>query len=260
MINRPFYSEFAWAYNLIIDSKTESRLNFIKQLIKDYHLAGQINVLDAGCGPGNLSIVLALEGYQVTAIDISEALINVARKQNHEKENPQFIVRNILDINYLNQFDLIVCRGVLNDFINQKEREKIFQIFYKALKRNGILIADVREWAATIERKLSEPVFQKQVNTNKGLLTFRSDTKLNIEEQIMEILEFHQLENESTITINGYEFKMKCWTLKEIKDHCLKSGFVLDKLLGDYDFNTKLGQTDRIVFILKKESDASNSN
>ena len=39
-----------------------------------------IRVLDIGCGPGFFSIVLAEQGYQVTAVDLTQAMLDEAKR------------------------------------------------------------------------------------------------------------------------------------------------------------------------------------
>jgi 2-polyprenyl-3-methyl-5-hydroxy-6-metoxy-1,4-benzoquinol methylase len=44
------------------------------------HCGRGLRILDAGCGPGQMSLEFARNGYHVTAIDISESCIGTARK------------------------------------------------------------------------------------------------------------------------------------------------------------------------------------
>jgi len=252
ILKRPFYYEYAWAYDLLIDAKTEKRIRFIKQIIKEYNHAGVIKILDAGCGSGSLSLALASEGFEMTGMDLSEALIDEAIKRDHENINPHFEVENILSSDYTNIFDIIICRGVLNDFIEDTERSDIFKIFYKALKKNGMLIADVREWEETKKRKLLLPVQEKKVETEKGLLTFISETNLNDSDKTLNIKETHLLVQDGNKICSENFFIMKCWTLREIIQYSKNTKFSVEKLFSDYDSSAKIGQTDRIVFVLRK--------
>ena len=116
---RPFYYEYAWAYYLLVDANTEKRVNFIKEIIAGNHLPSPLTILDAGCGSGRLSEALASEGFNVTGIDLSEVFVNEAVNRNIFNTNLFFEVGNILDIDFSNTFDLIICRGVLNDIIEK---------------------------------------------------------------------------------------------------------------------------------------------
>jgi chemotaxis methyl-accepting protein methylase len=43
------------------------------------------------------------------------------------------------------QYDAILCRGVLNDFVDESDRESAFDAFGRALRRDGVMVLDVRE-------------------------------------------------------------------------------------------------------------------
>jgi hypothetical protein len=90
------------------------------------------------------------------------------------------------------------------------------------------------------------------VNTEKGLLTFVSETHLDKTGRMLEISETHRLVSDEKTACSKNFFKMKCWTLQEITEYSNNNGFLIENIFGDYDYNSKIGQTDRLVFVLKK--------
>ena len=97
-------------------------------------------VLDAGCGEGYLSRMLAEMGAIVTGIDISEKMLEFAREKETEKPaNINFIKASLpTDLSGLNQsFDLIVSNLVLN--IIPEYKEALTQLI-NLLENNGSLI------------------------------------------------------------------------------------------------------------------------
>jgi len=91
------------------------------------------------------------------------------------------------------RYDGILCRGVLNDFVNDDARRSVFTAFAGALRRAGVLILDVREWEATRDRKQREAVFRKSIPTDRGKLTFTSTTELDPERHQRLLRETHTL-------------------------------------------------------------------
>jgi 2-polyprenyl-3-methyl-5-hydroxy-6-metoxy-1,4-benzoquinol methylase len=77
--------------------------------------ANRAAILDAGCGTGSLSIVLAGLGHAVTGIDLSPAMISLARAK--AAAGGHSIAFQVMDAAQpqlaQGQFDVIVCRHLL---------------------------------------------------------------------------------------------------------------------------------------------------
>lgn len=249
-LERPFYREFAWAYDLIISDFAAQRCDFIENMFSQRGVQPGSKILDAGCGTGNYSIELARRGYKVTGLDISSELIFLAEKKKKSKPLPlDFRKGNILELTFLNRFDGILCRGVLNDIIEDKTRRGVFLSFASILRESGTLILDVREWESTVARKKKEPVFEKSVNTEKGRLTFQSVTKLDKETRRMLVKEHLMIEKDGAEETSQYDFIMKCWTKSELEEYLTDAGFGSTAYFGEYDFEKPLSTTDRIVAV-----------
>ncbi len=80
--------------------------------IKSLLPAGKLNILDAGCGNGFIASQLAEMGHQVTAIDLSEDGIEIARKAY---PNVRFEVRSIYDelSDLIDYIDVVVSSEVI---------------------------------------------------------------------------------------------------------------------------------------------------
>ena len=94
-------------------------------------------VLDAGCGFGYYSILLAKSGAIVTGIDISENMIDLAKNNAREASvKCQFFVCDLQDLSIFakNTFDVVVSSIVVGDldFLGDA-----FSEVYRVLKRNG---------------------------------------------------------------------------------------------------------------------------
>src|SRR5436309_10187171 len=175
---RPFYTEFAWAYDLLIDRPVRKECDAITSWLIERGVRPGASVLDAGCGTGRYAVELARRGYRVHGMDASPEQIAEARRVLGDI-SPGLSL-SIGDISELraSRYDAILCRGVLNDLLDDRVRETVFAAFGRVLHQAGVLILDVREWEATQERKTREPLFRKRVATSRGLLTFTSVTTL----------------------------------------------------------------------------------
>ena len=249
-MNRPFYTEFAWAYDLLTHGPVASRVAFIVNQLRRHGIAPGSRLLDAGCGTGSYSIALAELGFKITGIDASSEMIAEAkRKSSDAVGQTSFVVGDILRLPVGLKVDAILCRGVLNDLTADDCRNAVFESFGRALRPRGVLILDVREWQSTVVRKTLDPVFMKVVETDKGRLTFRSVTALQPETRCLRISENHELVSGSSRRSANYDFVMRCWTQGEIIAGLGAAGFESVQCFGDYDTAKPLGSTDRMVAV-----------
>jgi len=116
----------------------------LKGLIKCIVTSKQACVLDCGCGLGSESIVCALLGAKVTAIDLNKERMNIAKKRLRYYEDEfrtefplTFNVKNILKCQFSQQFDVAYAK----EFISHVHPVTTFlQAVRKSIKKGGVLI------------------------------------------------------------------------------------------------------------------------
>jgi ubiquinone/menaquinone biosynthesis C-methylase UbiE len=103
-----------------------------------------MKILDIACGNGQMSRCLAKLGAAVTALDGSEAMINLA--QTYSKElNIEYHVADVTKTVHLqflthSRFDAILCNMALMDIDDIKP---VFELAYEALKKTGIFVFSI---------------------------------------------------------------------------------------------------------------------
>ncbi len=100
-------------------------------------------VLDAGCGNGRNSIFLAKLGLDVSAVDISGKMIQLA-KGNAVKANVKidFHQMDISKMAINDEFRAIFCIAAFHH-LNKVEQLAALKSFQKSLKKNGLLFLSV---------------------------------------------------------------------------------------------------------------------
>lgn len=89
-----------------------------KHRILNYHkfftdnILATDNVLDVGCGNGNVAFSIAQKANSVVAVDIKEQNITYAKK-HFLKENLEFLVGDVLNFNFGRKFEILVLSNVL---------------------------------------------------------------------------------------------------------------------------------------------------
>jgi cyclopropane fatty-acyl-phospholipid synthase-like methyltransferase len=95
-------------------------------------------VLDSGCGTGDLAIFLAGRGCQVTGVDFLEEPIRRAKKKADEcATNARFLVKNALSLqDWTERFDHVTDSGLFHVF-NDEDRTRYVAGLAHVLKPGG---------------------------------------------------------------------------------------------------------------------------
>lgn len=110
-----------------------------------FSLTGNIenkNVLDAGCGEGYLSRMLSGNGAEVTAVDYSTRMLEIAKERTSKNVSIKYMHGNCEDLHILenNSFDLIISNMVIQDLANYQQA---FQEMHRVLKDGGVYIFSI---------------------------------------------------------------------------------------------------------------------
>lgn len=125
--------------NFIIDYIFWQRLSVANNyILKNYDINSTI--LDFGCGTGVMSYNLAINGFNVTAIDLDLKPIQVLKENINYPQSIDFIEGNILDIQFNDKkFDVIVALDVL-EHIPLDKLPLFLEKFKSLLNPNGVII------------------------------------------------------------------------------------------------------------------------
>ena len=124
-----FYNQIAEKYDFIFPLSPAHQTFFASEL------RGK-TLLDVGAATGNLTAYLSSQGYEVTAIDLSERLIAKAAEKGITVQQ-----LNMLAIDELPTFDNIVCIGNTLPHLDSKASVQLFlQKTYGQLTQEGKLV------------------------------------------------------------------------------------------------------------------------
>jgi len=134
------------------DARASSEGDFFIDLLKRL---GKHKVLDVATGTGFHSVQLLKAGFEVTSVDGNAAMLSMAFENARERG---FILRTIhADWRWLNRhvhgkYDAIICLG--NSFthlFHERDRRRALAEFYAALRYDGVLILDQRNYDAILD-------------------------------------------------------------------------------------------------------------
>lgn len=118
------YDDFASEYADMVNAREEKGIEqepIMPLFLKILGDVSGLTTLDAGCGEGYLSRILARRGANVMGIDISKRLIEIARGKDSEGH----ITYQVANLSrplpaYTDHFDLVVSHLVLNDVFDYR--------------------------------------------------------------------------------------------------------------------------------------------
>lgn len=137
------YSEFSKVYdNMMSYVDYELWVELIEKYIPKEKYS---NILELGCGTGEVTLRLYRDGYNVEGIDLSEEMLTLAKNKTDMFGYPiEFYHMNMLDIEYQDEFDgIISIFDTVNHLKSLEELDRLFEAVSKSLKRKGIFFFDV---------------------------------------------------------------------------------------------------------------------
>ncbi|MDR0913256.1 MAG: class I SAM-dependent methyltransferase [Methanobrevibacter sp.] len=100
----------------------------------------KIRVLDLGCGTGVITkhIKEIYENSIVTCIDLSEKMIEIAKKNLKEYKNIDYLVGNFLDYDFKKGYDLVVSSLAIHHLVSDEDKKRLYKNIYEILNNNGV--------------------------------------------------------------------------------------------------------------------------
>jgi SAM-dependent methyltransferase len=207
VLDRPLYTSFAWAYDLVVPSPAPPQPEEVARL-----LAGRRTIVDVGCGTGVYSAFLAEAGFSVLGVDASPQMLDVARAR---ESGASFERGDLFEWRPPEPVDGVLCRGVLNDFDEDVDRQRGLDSLFQMLRPGGLLLLSVREIEKTRARYSREPVVTRSA---EGVF-FRAERRFVGDVVVVD-------ETLSSADSRAeYRFEMRPWSLSEVDERAAAAGF-----------------------------------
>lgn len=221
----------------------DDAVDLFNLILKNIEIEPGAKVLDLACGAGRHSILFAKNGYDVTSVDLSENLLNVARKSAEELMlNINIIKSDLRLLNLADRFQLIINLFTSFGYFEQDfENEKIIKIVEQQLNENAYFVLD----------------FFNVVHLKKNLIPISYD---KVEEAIIrQERTFDQDRIVKKITVikknseRIYFESVRAYSKSELSRMILKNGLKIIKIFGDYSGNAfDEDNSSRIIIIAQK--------
>lgn len=242
------YNEFAYIYDKLMHSDVnyEHWADYIENLFDFYGVNPEL-VCDLACGTGNITVPMAKRGYNMTGVDISEDMLNVAREKS-EGEDILYLNQSITSLDLYGSMGAFLCMiDGFNYIISPKSLMNAFKRIKTCfLDKDGILIFDI-----STKHKLKNVIGDNTfVHSDKNIFYTwqnRYIEKSNLSDMM---LTFFVKGNK------GYErfeerHLQKAYTAEEITYMLKKSGFEHVDMYDELSFDKPGKKSERIVFVAR---------
>jgi 2-polyprenyl-3-methyl-5-hydroxy-6-metoxy-1,4-benzoquinol methylase len=225
------------------ESFTQGTIGECDFLEQEINFDKKIRILDIGCGTGRHSIELAKRGYNVTGIDLSDSMLNRAKKKAMtENLSIEFQQQDARDLTFKHEFDLVImlCEGGFSLMETDEMNFQILKSASNALKKNGKFIFTTLNGLFplfhSVKDFLSESAKDDNTTYNENtfdLMTFRDFNKTIINDDNGNKLELEC--NERYYVPSEITWLLKALNFKKIDIYGAKLGAFsrMDKLKTD---------------------------
>jgi SAM-dependent methyltransferase len=207
---------------------------------------GKHKILDVAAGTGFHSVQLAKAGFDVTSVDGNAEMLSKAFENGRERG---LILKTVhADWRWLNKdvhgkFDAIVCLG--NSFTHlhdESDRRRALAEFYAALKYDGVLILDQRNYDSILDNGFD----------SKHKYYYCGDQVTAEPEHMDDTLARFRYSFP-----DGSEFHLNMFPLRKayVRNLMLETGFQTIKTFGDFQETYQENEPDFFVHVAEKKYD-----
>jgi SAM-dependent methyltransferase len=224
--------------------------DFIESAVKANSPSRPELVLDLGCGTGSMTIELAKRGYDMTGVDLSVDMLDIARERAYEaglSDKMLWLCQDMTEFELYGTVDLAVsCLDCLNHLTRGGELDKCLSLVHNYLIPDGLFIFDVNGKAKfenvyadrsyVMETDGAMCIWQNYYNPKSHLCDF-----------------YITLFNEEG---GGYERydeiqRERMYTIATLKKKLAKSGFEFIGAYADYSFTPATDDDERIYVVAR---------
>ncbi len=244
------YNKFAYLYDeLMNDAPYDQWVSFVLK-VTEREGVSQLRILDVGCGTGNVAIPLSQQGAKVTAVDLSEEMLYVAReKSENAGVSIQFFQQDMRELEGLGTFDVIMCLCDAINYLNDaNELADTFRRVREHLNENGVFIFD----AHTIYK--IESIFAGHTFAHNGddisyiWECFLGEEAYSVEHDLSFFVQNEQGLYERYDEIH----KQRTYPREVYEKALLDTGFQIISVTGDFSLDDLSENAERWFFVAKK--------
>lgn len=202
-------------------------LEFLDGLFREYRCR---SIIDIGCGTGNHALRLSKRGYEVTGVDVSHAMLSVA-KEKDRGDKVRFLqgdMRKLVQVVPEDQkFDAAICLGqTFYHLITNRDMHAFLDGLHTILNRQGLFIFSARNAGKIREEYLDKLLLDHMILEKKlQLLLLFYNTRHPRNRNIMIWRPIYLIREGDKVDFQMREHKLRWHRLSHLKEVLTERGF-----------------------------------
>ena len=223
--------------------------DFIEKIIERECSVRPELLLDLGCGTGKMTLELARRGYDMTGIDISPEMLNVARERAESEElDVLWLCQDMTEFELYGTVDVaLCCLDGINHLTDPSSLKKTFALVHNYLSPDGLFIFDVNgkhkfeniysDRAYVMEEDGAVCIWQNAYNDKSKICDF--------------YITLFKEEEDGSYTRYDESERERMYTCRALKTALISAGFEFIGAYSDFDFSPATDASERIYIVAK---------
>lgn len=242
------YAKFATVYDeLMAEVPYDTYLELIE--LAAGGITGK-SILDIGCGTGILAAKLAKKGGEVTAIDLSPQMLDIAKNRAQSLNlTIDFVNQPMQGLEGHTDVDVAVIPiDSLNYVIEKEEVGETFKRIYKALRPGGLLLFDVHSTFKTDVIFMESPFVY-----DDGRIAYIWQTEAgDVPHSVYSELSFFVKTREQLYERFDEVHMQRTFSIHTYVDLLEEVGFKIERIFADWEDEAPEKESERIFFQVRK--------
>ncbi|MHC4780745.1 MAG: class I SAM-dependent DNA methyltransferase [Planctomycetota bacterium] len=251
------YNVTARYYELFYDNETVGDAEFWP------HMAERSNgpILELGCGTGRVTFPLATLGYEITGLDMSEAMLAKARgklaTQSPDVKGKVMLCKgDMSDFSLDHKFGLIIVpfRG-FQHLLTPEKQEDCFECVRDHLAEGGVFVVTAFNPDLSLLAKSSEgdkrfQMEREDPETGNTIVRYSRETRDDVEQVINGNFIYETYDPEGSLVATEMDSYVMRWTWRWELEYLLRlSEFQVEDVYGNYHRVPYPGASRELIFV-----------
>lgn len=244
------YTSFAVVYDTFMDNVPyEEWGEYLHGLLLEYGVEDGL-ILDLGCGTGTMTEILASKGYDMTGVDFSEEMLDIAmQKRTKSGHDILYLMQDMREFELYGTVRAVVsiC-DCMNYILEEEDLLEVFRLVNNYLDPGGIFVFDMNT-----PYKYREIIGNTTIAENREEGSFIWENCFDEESQVNEYALTLFIKEEDDLYRKHEEFHyQKAYEPERVKELLEEAGLKVEAIYDAFTREPVREDSERIYFIARE--------